>query len=1182
MTDRAVPYPGLRPFEEKDRAIFFGREAQMVSVLALLEEKQFVAVVGSSGSGKSSLILAGVIPAVREGFLRGTSDWRIVTLKPGSDPCGNLARALEREGIGQGHEDPPPKSAMRADPATLPLAEDGAQTLVERLHATDRSLIDLVAPPSESEQIAGAGSKERDGSARSAAVTFAPPEELSGPRMLIVVDQFEELFSFRRVEAETGLTTERFATRDEAATFVRLLLCACAEPAGRIAVIITMRSDFIGDCDAFLELPELVSRCQFLVPRLNRSQLREAIERPGQVEDLGYAPFVFEEGLVNRIIAEAGDRLDQLPLMQHALMRSWKEAGGPEASLANSLILTDQHYETAGRITGALSKHADLAWFAIKDDEVKAQLTRQLFLLLCDVHPDGKIVRRRPLLSEIQEITGADVPAIEEIVRLFQSDDRNFLLPPLAEGVHLKEGDHLDISHEALLRQWTEFGKWLVDEAEWKVWLQELSQAAKDYEKNPKTERWHGNDLREAEDWIQKAQPSEAWARRHGVRNWTACLAFLDLSRREGQQAQEEKARRALEAAEAEKAAYESRERERRQRTLLRFIAFIAGMFLIFGIAMIYLWISARKSTEEAKAAADDRLRVIQTLVEAAGPSITNGEAAVTEVERQSAALVAAIEKAATETLLDPKSGNELQRANNAAYAATEAMEELAKAIGEAAKATTDHDGERLAENLRKGALAASQRRQALYRNPLTWEKVKTSMEARLAHAKENLANLPSDDQLDAAIVKQEEPRILTATADLATIDAIQMVASAFGFAGYDYKPFSERIAAVDKTLAAARKAKETGNTSTSLTVWKLDKAVRLPHAGKVNRVRFAPIVPDNVPLIAAAGEDRKISFWRATGQFLGPIPTSNAINDIAFSPRGDAIAAASNGRTVGVWRWKGLLNLELLNVQAFEQHSGSVTDVEFSHGGDRIVSAGADRTVRVFDSRSLAQLYFTSPPLPESVTSVAFHRGDNLVVSGCGDGGVRLHTIDEPDVRILGKFRLAARSPEFSYDGKLVVAASPDQTARVWPISPPREQEIVRVGHPAMVIQATFRPVIDAKGYTFITTAANGEVRLVRFTDVASSSLNHPAKVLEPHHIGAAVSATWSADGRWLATVGEGEVILWEWIIDSPVARLRMADLPTATSRAEFSPDARLLVTYGGDQTAYVWDLRKLPYAAP
>lgn len=80
------------------------------------------------------------------------------------------------------------------------------------------------------------------------------------------------------------------------------------------------------------------------------------------------------------------------------------------------------------------------------------------------------------------------------------------------------------------------------------------------------------------------------------------------------------------------------------------------------------------------------------------------------------------------------------------------------------------------------------------------------------------------------------------------------------------------------------------------------------------------------------------------------------------------------------------------------------------------------------------------------------------------------------------------------------------------------------------------------------------------------------------PTKMPSAVLAPWSADGRWLATVGEGEIILWKCVIDCPIARLRIVDLYPATSRAEFSPDARLLVTYGGDSLAYVWDLEKLP----
>ena len=90
----AMPYPGLRPFESEDERLFFGREAQVSAMLRQLEDHRFVAVVGSSGSGKSSLVRAGLLPAVHEGFLLGTTDWCTLVIKPGHQPYHRLARAL--------------------------------------------------------------------------------------------------------------------------------------------------------------------------------------------------------------------------------------------------------------------------------------------------------------------------------------------------------------------------------------------------------------------------------------------------------------------------------------------------------------------------------------------------------------------------------------------------------------------------------------------------------------------------------------------------------------------------------------------------------------------------------------------------------------------------------------------------------------------------------------------------------------------------------------------------------------------------------------------------------------------------------------------------------------------------------------------------------------------------------
>jgi WD40 repeat protein len=263
----------------------------------------------------------------------------------------------------------------------------------------------------------------------------------------------------------------------------------------------------------------------------------------------------------------------------------------------------------------------------------------------------------------------------------------------------------------------------------------------------------------------------------------------------------------------------------------------------------------------------------------------------------------------------------------------------------------------------------------------------------------------------------------------------------------------------------------------------------------------------------------------------------------------------------------------------AFEKHSDAITDVEYSRGGDYVVSSSADRTVRVFEpDKGMAQVYYSSPPLPGIVTSAIFHPKGNLVVSGCDDGGVRLHTVTPPAIQLLGKFDAPARRPEFSADGKFVLAASGDKTVRIWQIDTPGE--VVRITHEAPVTQATFRPVTNGDTYVFVTTATNGEVRCGRLDGTPGGGGQSDA-ILEPRHPGAAVSAKWSADGNWLATVGGGEVILWKWTNDLPVARLRMVELNSATSRAEFSPDAKLLVTYGADQVAYVWDITKFT-AAP
>jgi hypothetical protein len=365
----------------------------MVPVLRQLEDHRFLAVVGSSGCGKSSLVMAGLLPAIRRGFLHGTKDWVVAPpVKPGHDPYRRLASTLAR-------------CAAPADPTQ----HDASQTqtteklIVETLQETDKGLLDALAKLGLT----------------------------SATRIILVVDQFEELFAFRW----TKPGRDKVAPRNDAASFVRMLLRSCSDPNGPMWVVLTMRSDFIGNCEAFLGLPEAVSRSQFLVPRPDRKQMEEAIVRPGEVRTTAFQPFTFQRDLVNRIINDGGDLPDQLPMMQHALMRTWKRAASRSLN-DEKLVLTHQDYENVGQIEKALSTDAEEAWDEIKSNPKKAELARRLFLLLCDVSPERQITRRRPQVSEVMALACATVGDIEEVVREFQADDRNFLLPPSDESFH--------------------------------------------------------------------------------------------------------------------------------------------------------------------------------------------------------------------------------------------------------------------------------------------------------------------------------------------------------------------------------------------------------------------------------------------------------------------------------------------------------------------------------------------------------------------------------------------------------------------------------------------------------------------------------------------------------------------------------------------------------------------------
>jgi energy-coupling factor transporter ATP-binding protein EcfA2 len=201
------PFPGLRPFEEHEESHFFGREKAVTDLMSRLRSTRFLPVIGASGSGKSSLITAGLLPALYRGFMvQAGSHWRAALFRPGNNPIGNLARVLSQTGI---YNKSPDETGDDPDSNAL-----SGRFLEVTLRRSDRGLIDAVKQAN------------------------LPENE----NLLIVVDQFEELFRFSRLERD-----KRDGKRDSAA-FIKLLLETRNQAELPIYIILTMRSDFLGDC----------------------------------------------------------------------------------------------------------------------------------------------------------------------------------------------------------------------------------------------------------------------------------------------------------------------------------------------------------------------------------------------------------------------------------------------------------------------------------------------------------------------------------------------------------------------------------------------------------------------------------------------------------------------------------------------------------------------------------------------------------------------------------------------------------------------------------------------------------------------------------------------------------------------------------------------------------------------
>ncbi len=1115
------PYPGLRPFETEESHLFFGRNQQVADLVGRLERNRFVAVLGVSGSGKSSLVRAGLIPALARGrIFEAGRRWRMVITRPAGVPFESLAADLAGAGLDAGG-----------------------------LTASSHGLIEIARQ--------------------------LPPDE----SLLVIVDQFEELFRYKDV-ADIGARSRRRrdAAAAEAAEFVQLLLAASRHQPP-VYIVLTMRSDYLGDCAEFRDLPETLNDCQYLVPRMTREQRREAIEGPlGRV---AIAP-----ALVQRLLNDAGDEPDQLPVLQHALMRTWNHWHAADPAGTRRIELAD--YDAIGGLQKALDQHANELLAG-----VSADLTAAIFKRLTAKGRSSRERRNPARLAELWAVCGADTPeqqaAVTGVVDHFRRGEATFLVP--RDGA-LTGDTYVDITHESLIRQWRKLrDEWLPEEQAAAKRFIDLAARAASWSEH-RGELLRGLDLDDALEWDRRRNPTAAWAQHYAEETELARVReFIRVS--------EERRREDL-------------ARQRRERRRLRTAIVVAIVAVVGGLSAIGVdqYIAARNARIEAFQA-----RILSV------PSVRDP-------------LVRAL-------LLSELADHASRPEDLAIYQAA-----AAAAIPFAVLRHPDHElvvgagfvgGDRVAAVMQNGSLWSW--RSDGRGDPLVDRIVEDVDPA----ADDKTSSLPS---IGVAAFSRDGRWLAAGFASGAVwVGRTDRSNGAHVVRAADALRAGNSIAPMVASLAFSPDGRQlaAGYNDNRIRIWRLDSTDGIlpasdplvsSHTGPIATLHFDS-AGDRL-LTGSYDGTTRIRSLAARGErdrILGV--RDDSVSRAAVSP--DA-AWVLVGYDNGVVRIRGAKN-ETDDAPAALRHAGPITAVAFARDGSTILTASADRTARIWTVRPAVTsdlsagaggakadrqprgLRTIGSPLvlahDAPVMEAAFSEDGKSVISASRDGTIRLWRSDQGEPRIVGRHDGRVESVAFSPDGRQVVSASDDHTARIWKADGTGQAEVL-AGHNDWVRSAgyalpdgrkllsasddgtlrlwdltapgksklsqegsgVFNAAFDREGARVVTAVRDNTARIWKIATLllGDRPLENPdqSEVVELHHPDWVLNAAFSPDGSRVVTAcRDGVVRLWspERSSRDPVKQFRHPHR-TVVFSAAFSPDGSRIVTAAGDGVARVWSV--------
>ena len=1147
VRETICPYRGLDAFREEDATCFFGRgsaddpKSAIGELLGKVREHPFVMVVGRSGSGKSSLIYAGLLPALRRERDRF---WNVLSLRPGPTPLRALAAAFTPRADNEGAAEYAAKITKEAD----------------ALRTGDPELLSHMI---------------REGLDRAE----GKPE-----RLLLYIDQWEELYA----QAPPSTDGERAAQHAaDVNRFIDLLLAAARS--APVAVVGTVRADFYDPLIGHEQIKSLLPDCQVLLGKMLRADLEQTIVEPAKKVGLVFDP----PDLVRRILDEAGEDEGMLPLLQYALKETWNRREGNR--------LTGDSYTRSGGVREAIRNTAEQTFEALSVNDQQA--ARQLFLRLVTPGEGQEDTRARAAMPEeaaqrkiIEQFAG---PRTRLLVTGSDRAGR-----PTVEVAHealirtwLRLREWINANREKLRSRaavlqakadWEQNGR--RDDMLLPLGLQlerarsllsdpgdittgdikefvSLSSEREEADRKEREDALEREKVQVAEIKAAQARTADAQARiasSQRITRWAfaAVAAVILIAGGIGGWMQADK---------AQKLAALNESLDRRQ------------------VALDHAQANILADLSETKLLRDEfdsalRLALRGTRIDLALPSdAVKGSPAASQ-------LAAAVSQANWRFALGGHDGS----LNSAAFSpdGSRIVTASSDSIARIWDATTvkqiavlyGHDrAVRSAAFSRDGSRIVT----------ASWDSTARIWDT--ATAKEIAVLRGHEGPVYSAAFSSDGARIVTASSD--STARIWDAATAREFVvlrGHEGPVYSAAFSSDGSRVVTA-------SADNTARIWNAEIAKEIAVLrGHGNWVLSAAFSPDGSRIVTASA-DKSARIWDATTAREIAVLRGHgfAVNSANFNPDGSRIVTASVDYTACIWEVAATAK----QIAVLRGHEGPVYSAAFSSDGSRIVTASDDKTARIWNA-GIAKEIAVLRGHGNWVLSAAFSPNGSRIVTASEDNTARIwDAATVKETAVLRGHEGPVNSAAFSPDGSHIVTASADKTARIWDVATVKETAVLR-GHEGPVNSAAFSPdgsrivtaswdktarIWDAATLkeTAVLRGHEGPVNSAAFSPdgsrIVTASADKTARIWNTAtakqiavlrgHDKAVFPAVFSSDGLRIVTASDDKTAqIWDAATAQQITVLRGHGGNVRS--AAFSPDGSRIVTASGDKTARIWDV--------